>query len=632
MADRDFAVPVGHSVDSLTTVILQIGKPFLQPINVADYETAFSPGLEIWLANGVEDRKLYSLFNGIVSFFAFNQDDAFNKIELTVNDRSIAAINSISGLLEPPPKKIIYKNVNGDSVSNALSSLIDAGYQFSLTNNDNNSWHPILRMRYNDQTIKQYLDNNSSNLNGAINTIVNDFKEGDISLILNCGDYFCDADVYSNLVNDIHGDVTFVDPRLLLLEIEDYSENKFNPKYYFWRLLKNAFHLDHNRRRVNLITHTTLNSTTNEFDHPFLIAMDIDLDQNVRARETRTYTFPGQQEATEDVLLLPIGKLEDWQGTDISNNDPSDLEWRITDDAHLDFEVRRRPNTTSPSVKLCGETTGTFNACVDIESLTVPQATRNAINDRVGNIWTNFSGDITDICERLQLPSEIIVSILGHESKAVERAIRYEPLSDGDVNNLYENANINNSIVDAYVDLTTSNYIIPAVPVEVADWDNIIQPQASTLTWNQARLVASIMPHKCSPGIMQTLIETATTRFNWLARWYNDIANEFDVDTFPNNNAEKHDWLLTARHSILVGAATIKYNYCYFGTGHNLVKMYSTYNAGGRRQLPIYQNNYWGMRFFGVDYPIDAGRHYNAFQNDIGGNTLCRIRFWRNLD
>lgn len=632
MADRDFTLPIGHDANNLSTVEMQIGKTFLQPVNIVNYDTTYSTGLEIWIPNEEEDRKLYSSFNGIVKYVASNGDDDFNKIELTISDRTISVINLINGLLEPTPKKFIYKNVNDDSMSEALEALINTEYNAALINNNAPNWHPIMRINYNNQRIKDYLDNNSTSLGLAITAIIDNFRDGDIPLVLNCGDYFGDADTYSNLVDDIHEDVIYSNPRLLLLEIEEYAENKLNPKYYFWRLLKNAFHTNQNSRKVNLITQTTLNNATNQFDHPFLIAIDIDVDENVNARAAISYTLPGQQEETDEVLLFPLGKLEKWQGTDISNNDPSDLEWRINDDDDLDFEIRRRPNTTSPNVRLCGETTGTFNACVDINSNTIPQATRTAINDRVGDIWDNFEDDIIDVCEKLQIPSEIIVSILGHESKGVERAIRYEPLSDTDINNLYENINIENSIVDAYVALTTSNYLIPAIPTDTADWNNEIQPLASTLTWNQARQVVSILPHKCSPGIMQTLIETATTKFNWLNLCFDNVADEFGIDAFPNNNAERHDWLLTARHSILVGAATIKYGYCNYGTGYNLLKIYSTYNAGSRRHLPIYQNNYWGLRFYGVDYPIDAGRHYNAFQNDTGDDTECRVRFWRNLE
>lgn len=624
MANRDFALPVGHDENILSTIQVQIGKTYLQPVGIGDYNDNYSSGLEIWLPDTINDRKLYASFNSSrIKYNTSSGDDNFNKIELYINDRTIREINRISGLLEPAPKKIIYKNVNEDSVHNEMKSLLNEKYQNALNITNSNNWHPIMRITYQNQTIKNYLDNNLSDLNTAITTIVDDFIQGEIELILNAGNLLGEADIYSNIVDQISDGITFQNPRLVVLEMCEYGENNLSPKYYYWRLLKNAYHPQQNRRMVSLITDTTLNNGI--FDHPFLIALSIDLEETENARVAISLTLPGQQDETDNVFLFPIGNLYEWEGTNL-NNDPSDLQWRLTNDKNLNFEIRRRPGVTSPNVRLCGETTGNFNVCVDIENPTIPQQERNAIINRIETIWNNFGNDIIDICEKLQVPPEIVISVMGHETKGVERAIRYEPLTQDQITELNNNPNISNSVVSAYVDLTTSNYTIPPVPINSLEWNNAIRPQASTLTWNQAKQVASLMPHRCSPGIMQTLIETATTRYNWLNRWFNDMVNEFNIEALPNNNSDRYDWLLTARHSILVGAATIKYNYCNGNTKWNPVLIYSAYNAGSL----IYQNNVWGIRFYSQNYSVDAGRHYNAFQNYIT-NEECRIRFWRNL-
>ena len=628
MADQDFALPVGHDENNLSTVALIIGRSFLQPVNIEDYNDNYAPGLEIWLQDIAEDKKLFASFNGIIKYIPSDNNNSFNKIELIITDSSVRRINSIRGLLEPAPKKVIYKNVNQDSVESALEIILNDGYQAALSNSNENSWHPVMRIEYNGQTIKEYLDDNLSDLSTAIAAIINGFITDDSILMVNSGQYIGDADTYSNLVDEIHENVAYTNPRLVLFETEEYAKNNLNPKYYFWRLLKNANHATQNRRRVNLITHTTLNAN-NEFDHPFLIALNINLDEMVSARSTLTYILPGQTTQTEDVLLFPIGKLSEWEGTNVNNNDPSDLQWQITDDNAVDFNIRRRPNTTSQDIQLCGETTGTFNACVDIESTTIPANTRTTIINRVQTIWTNFEDDIITVCHELQIPVEVIVSIIGHESQGGERAIRFEPLQQRHLDILID-SNVPNTVVNAYVNLTDPNGwgSITGVPSVPGDLDNAISPNNSTITWNQARDIIAVVPDRASPGIMQTLLETAIRRYNWLESWFDNIADTFDVVALPADDAERYDWLLTARHSILVGAATIKYSYCNFNAELDLVKLYSCYNAGSIR----YQNNYWGLRFYDNNYVIDAGRHYNAFQNEIGNVTECRIRFWRNLE
>ncbi len=626
MADRDFALPVGHDENILSTIQVQIGKTYLQPVNIDNYEDNYSSGLEIWLPNVINDRKVYVSFNSsTVKYIASNDNDNFNKIEFIINDRAIREINRIRGLLEPAPKKIIYKNINEDSVRNEMENLLNNEYQNALNTTNSNNWHPVMRIRYQNQTIKNYFDNNSSNLPVAVTSVVDDFIDGEINFILNSGDLIGDADVYSNIVDQIPNGVTFQDPRLVVLEMYEYGENNLSPKYYYWRLLKNAYDPQQNRRMVSLITETNLNN--GEFDHPFLIALSIDLEETVNSRVAISMTLPGQQNETDNVVLFPIGNLHEWEGTNLNNNDPSDLQWRLTNDENLDFDIRRRPGVLAPNIRLCGETSGSVNVCVDIQSTTIPQQERTAIINRIETIWTNFGNDVIDICEKLQVPPEIVISVMGHETRGIERAIRYEPLTQSQITELNNNPSISNSVVSAYVDLTTSNYTIPTVPVNPSDWNNAIRSEASTLTWNQAKQVAALMPHRCSPGIMQTLIETATRRYNWLSSWFDDMVDEFNIEALPNNNSDRYDWLLIARHSILVGTATIKYNYCNGNTKWNPVLIYSAYNAGSLN----YQNNIWGARFFSQNYAVDAGRHYNAFQNYIN-NEECRIRFWRNLE
>jgi|TARA_R110002012_G_scaffold153651_3_gene313807 hypothetical protein len=149
MADQDFALPVGHDENNLSTVALIIGRSFLQPVNIEDYNDNYAPGLEIWLQDIAEDKKLFASFNGIIKYIPSDNNNSFNKIELIITDSSVRRINSIRGLLGPAPKKVIYKNVNQDSVESDLEIILNDGYQAALSNSNENSWHPVMRIEYN---------------------------------------------------------------------------------------------------------------------------------------------------------------------------------------------------------------------------------------------------------------------------------------------------------------------------------------------------------------------------------------------------------------------------------------------------------------------------------------------------
>ena len=74
MADRDFALPVGHTTGVVSTLIVEIGKPFLQPVDVPDYDMNYSSGLEIWLQDIEEEKRLYASFNGTIRYVASNNN------------------------------------------------------------------------------------------------------------------------------------------------------------------------------------------------------------------------------------------------------------------------------------------------------------------------------------------------------------------------------------------------------------------------------------------------------------------------------------------------------------------------------------------------------------------------------
>ena len=69
MADQDFALPLGHNTTEISTIEIQIGKSYLQPVAIQNYDDNYVEGLELQVPyqdSYNEAKRLYVCFNGTV--------------------------------------------------------------------------------------------------------------------------------------------------------------------------------------------------------------------------------------------------------------------------------------------------------------------------------------------------------------------------------------------------------------------------------------------------------------------------------------------------------------------------------------------------------------------------------------
>lgn len=621
MSTTNMALPVGHDSMTTSSISLCIGRPFRQLVDLAD-SADYSEGLELWLADTIEDRKLFSMFDGILTFNVAPNSTLPNTITLELHSEAQRRLNQINTLMEPIPKKVLYKNIDQSLTELTLMELLTSSY--AAATGAPSTWHPVLRTVWNGLRLKDQLD--IANTNGVLNSTMQEFISGffsdSISFPTLAGDFFGSA------ASPLNGETppttcTLSNPRKITITTEEYAENKLNPKYYLWFFLKN--HNRTNNRRVNFITTTTLDAN-NQYDHPLLnsTGLNIDLDDIVLPRTL--VQLP--EDPTTDVLLFPIGKLSDFHGIQLSEHD-SAVQWRITDDANLDFEVQIRPGGPT-SLTYLGVTRA-IGVCGVTSLMDVCPTPSNAHNNLVEDIWNDWGNHINEICLELQFPAEYVIASIGQETGNVQRALALETLDNDHIDRL-QTAGISQSIIDAYVNLDPEYGLNVPNPIPM---NTAIKSSESTLTWGQLLQIVEVVPERMSPGIIQTLVSTARNTISWLSLKYPDIPTSFNVQAIPATNAGLFEWLLVGRHSILLATAFHKKNYVLRNSHLDFPKVAALYNAGSLRYKAGFGSgttavaNPWVMRYNGLDYPLNTSRYYNAIKNST--TITPQSKLWRNL-
>ncbi len=358
-----------------------------------------------------------------------------------------------------------------------------------------------------------------------------------------------------------------------------------------------------------------------------------------------------------NVLLFPVSKaLNGWRGNqnyfpdDIGATATSTVEWHIDNSINLPFEVRRRAGQDSnhSRVRLCNEPPAQGNA-VDVCSNVVAG---QAYSTRAISVWNNFRVSIQDFCQILQMPLEIMITTICNEASPSlnERSIAFEPIVVGDAfyNNLV-NRNIipniiSNQLIASYNAMGNNERYGRVVPNPFNPSVVVSNPRADMIdvSWGDIRnLIAAYFPHRISPGIAQTLIETGLFELRWLQTYYNNLEQRFTVaaintDSNEVNNIAMFDWLLTARHSILASCARHKRSYQKFNTYFDIVRSGTVYNANGTADHPRSANSIFGYVFFGNNppYPVKASRYYNAIKllfRNVNNANNGSPQFWQAL-
>lgn len=632
MAKVKLSLPIGHSPTVLSNVNFCIGRPFRQPVELSD-KNNFSKGLELWLNNFNDDKKLYAIFSGELTYIAAPAAGQPHSLKLELNTEVQSKLNTLPSSLEPIPKVVLYENIDSAQLSVILINLINTEY--SVASGASSSWHPVLRtvLSSSNTTLKVKLDaeNTNGTLTSYIASFVNDFMTtSNITFAIKSGDYISDA--ADPLAADIQPVAcSLVNPKRVTIIMSEYNNNIINPAYYVWIYLKNANDANVGDQKVELNTFSSLTGTV--YDHPLLGTNGINLDLNVPKLARVPVQLPN---TAVEVILFPVGELGTYHGITLSAHD-SAIQWRITNDANLDFEVQLKPgananliyNGVSRPIGICGVTSANR-----IDVCPTPEAINNTA---MQNVWNDWEDDINEFCFEFQFPAEYIIMCIQQETNNGPRKLALEELSQASQNLLAQT--LPQTTIDNYTDIDPKYGI--TVPDPIIMTNPVVTGHA--LTWGQLMQIVEIVPSRMSPGLIQTLVSTARTNLTKLAFLYPNIEAKFNVAAIPSTNAGLFQWLLVGRHSLLVSIFFHKWNYANKGTKLDLPLVTACYNAGSINYRegfkikipntdPAQYNNWanpWVMRFNGLDYPRNTSRHYNAIKNNA--TILPRAKFWQSF-
>jgi hypothetical protein len=131
-----------------------------------------------------------------------------------------------------------------------------------------------------------------------------------------------------------------------------------------------------------------------------------------------------------------------------------------------------------------------------------------------------------------------------------------------------------------------------------------------TMTWAQVLpIIEQTRGERVSPGLLQTLISTASGITPWLNAVAGGLFAALGIPAPPATAADfLNDWLTHGARSILVGIAYIRSGYNTRTTCFDLPLVGAAYNAGTLRTRG---NTRWGLQYHG-EYVERAGPHFNA--------------------
>jgi hypothetical protein len=618
-----FAWPVCHRPAgdyNLVAGTVCLGRPFRQPLLLPDVAN-FSEGLELWLRAGTEAVALSACFAGFITFYpATPTQPATLKLQpfREVTDR-LRRLN----MLEPLPSAFVYANVDRATVRQVLINLITAAY--TAATGQMKTWHPVMRdFKWQNQRLKRRLDNTKPEKRPAlIEQIVDRFlnnsaTDANARLLVLAGNSLGEATTAFGGATPpatcpFATDAT--PPRHFVFKVEERCNYVRNPLHDLWTWLNKSTGTN---PLIQLLAPHNLGSA-----NPHPIAQVTSLTLTTPKPLPRSQTNPP---------LQPIPMLE---LADFHYRDNARVEWQLTDDGLLESHLRPGQPTPAPN-------------------LNPPANIVNLINRMWGlnPSQAGYANDIVDMAVRFQVPCELIMAFLGKETSNLdERVVRFEP-----VNNTQRIKTDAKFLADPTYQNLSNQYmaVIPAngFAINVPNpWNNaavIRTVGANQFTWGEMAQLLDLSPYfrtRLSPGLMQTLISTASSTLDWIEAVFPDIQDTYpDTATAPHSwwtyfrvaqrpatpSGYLNDWLLIPRHAIFVGTAYIRklYNTDKQGTCWDPAKQAAAYNAGSvcnpcglAGKTPTEQNllRTWGMCYYG-DYMTRFGQAYNAAVNLFNNN------------
>jgi hypothetical protein len=177
---------------------------------------------------------------------------------------------------------------------------------------------------------------------------------------------------------------------------------------------------------------------------------------------------------------------------------------------------------------------------------------------------------------------------------------------------------------------TLEGYTPPGAVPNPWNGGALVRPGDSTLTWAQlADVVDGLRGARVSPGLLQTLISTAMGAVRYLNRLDPGIFARLGFPAPPATPGRYlNDWLLTAEHSVLLGAAYLRQAYVTNDTRFDLPYSGAVYNGGNTNPVP---NTRWGFQNAGWEYPDLVAPYFNAavdlFNGPPAPATAPAVRF-----
>ncbi|HEV3000606.1 MAG TPA: hypothetical protein VGW75_07695 [Solirubrobacteraceae bacterium] len=668
-----FATPVADrragGYDDFANALAR-GRPFRQPVLTPPDGAGFSAGLELFLSSAGDVAALAAVLDGTLTWRAGTAEAPGDRLVLEVaadvagRPRGVGRVRGTGlgalALVEGPPRVVEYENVDAAAVAAALHDLIAAAYAAAQADPRHPArWHPVMSARVGRRTLKRHLDGRRATADAEITRLTTAFTAGAgaqlAAVPVLAGDRIGRAAAYLT-ADPLPAAPPFPlgaadDParaRRLTLIVRDAAGTPLDPLHHLHALLAEAL-VPAATATVEVLT-DVLDAGATALAHPLVTLLP----------ELAGADRPPARRPVGGVTPLPLGPLNAFHGFPPAAP-VSQLEWRYDDAAA--FEARRRRPRPVVAVPALGTTI--------------------AATDRVTTIWQRHGAAIVDVCDRLQLPCELAVSLLAVESTADldERIARFEPLTATDRTRLpaaletaYDRMVGPRATVDAAVPLgpaswrldvtldgtrtwpenalaqrgrlvawdgarprviantggaSTSAYTItvagvgPPAPAEIWVLDGhttsvpdpwnaaaLVRPGASTLTWADA-VTAATAGVRISVGVLQTLIETGASVVPWLDAVDPDVWADLGIPHPPAAlGGYLQDWLVVARHSILLGVAYMRWAYNVQGTRFDLPVVGSAYNHGNPARR---SGTRWGLQYHG-QYVERAAPHLNAFR------------------
>jgi hypothetical protein len=385
------------------------------------------------------------------------------------------------GLLEGPPAQIEFENVAATPVADSIAVILASAYAAAKADPKHpKRWHPAMSARVvagkTRPSLKRHLDGQTApadEIARLATAFVSEAAPPLASIPVRAGEAIGRVAPY--LASDpLPASPPFPlgaasDPqraRRLTLVVSGRAGEAIDPRYYLHAFLAQA--LVAADKRV-LDVRTRVLNASGALSHPLVTA----------APELGGTARPPARAAVNGSTPIPIGALNEFHGFPLETP-ASLLAWRYTDSSS--FEAKKR-SVTGGAVVIPPLTPGSDDTT------------------RVQTMWTRHGTQIAAICNRLQLPCELVVSLIGVEStpQLVERVIRFEPMrpaerttlrkTDKPLADAYDRAvGLHATVTDA-THLIDDAWLIDVTLDSARTWPevNTLRKRGVALAWGDAR-------------------------------------------------------------------------------------------------------------------------------------------------